>query len=266
MMKKIFIPVCCLALAAACNNSEEEQPGSAPVEAAPEQVLKDSISKFPDSLILKESLIQYYREKDDLDKAFSVTHDYLKKDSLNARLWEIKATLHFENDDTLDAIRSFEKAVSILPDPRYLKPLGSLYAQTRNSKALAVADLLLNDKNAGADKEAFFIKGEYYNFTGDKEQAVSFFDKCLSLDYNFMYAYREKAVALYELGKYEEALKLLNKAVTVQNRFDEGYYWRGRCLEKLNRPDEAADEYRTALMYSPGFMEAKQALGRLEKK
>ena len=81
-----------------------------------------------------------------------------------------------------------------------------------------------------------------------------------------MFAYREKAIALYDQGKYQDALSVLKKATTLQNGFDEGYYWRGRCFEKLNKLADAMEDYRTALLYNPGYAEAKDALARLEGK
>ena len=266
MKKENFIIVSVLIVLAACNNKEDKEPNISAATANTEQTMKSVIAKFPDSLLLKEKLIQYYRDNGVYDKAIAATNEILQRDSLNPRLWDIKATLHFENGDTLNAIKSFEKAIQILPDPGYIMSLGSLYAQTKNSRALAVADLLLQDKNAKAEKEALFLKGLYFNYTGDKTRAISFFDKCISLDYTFMFGYREKAIALYDLAKYDEAIKVLDKAVTLQNNFDEGYYWRGRCLEKLNKPTEAIEEYRTALMYSPDYVEAKEALSKLETK
>ena len=82
----------------------------------------------------------------------------------------------------------------------------------------------------------------------------------------YMFAYREKGIALYDLGKYEEALAVLNKAVTLQNNFDEGYYWLGRCFEKLNKPKEAFEAYKMALLYSPDYMEAKETLAKLQSR
>ena len=79
-----------------------------------------------------------------------------------------------------------------------------------------------------------------------------------------MFAYREKGIALYDMGKYEDAVIVLDKAVTLQNNFDEGYYWLGRCLEKLNKPNEAIEEYKMALLYAPDYVEAKEALERLK--
>lgn len=263
MMKTILVPALAAAMLLACNNKEEKKGDTAPPPAGKEQELKNSIANFPDSLLLTEQLIQYYRDMGLYDKALASANEALQKDSLNARLWDIKAVLHFENEDTLNAIRAFENAAGILPAPEYLMSLGSLYAQTKNAKALLVADLLAKPQNGNTAKEGLFIKGLYYNYSGDKAKAIALFDQCLAMDYTFMFAYREKAIALYDQGKYADAMKVLDKAITLQNNFDEGYYWRGRCLEKLNKPADAIEQYRTALMYSPDFVEAKEALARL---
>ena len=79
-----------------------------------------------------------------------------------------------------------------------------------------------------------------------------------------MFSYREKAIALIDLGKYTEALDVLKKAVTIQNNFDEGYYWMGKCYEKLGREDEAIQSYQTALLYDKNFTEAREALNKLK--
>ena len=252
-----------LVIIISCNNQDQAK---ADVETsfAREHILKDSISKFPGLLLLKEELIQLYRDSAAYDKAITIANEALQNDSSNARLWDIKGTLHFENEDTLNAITSFETALELNPSPRYLILLGSLYAQTKNERALPIADALIKTKLPETEKEALFIKGLYYNFIGNKKNAIDFFDKCLNLDNRHMFAYREKGIALYDLGKYEDAIAVLDKAVTLQNSFDEGYYWLGQCLEKLNKPDEAIEEYKTALLYSPDYVEAKEALERLK--
>lgn len=265
-MKLILASFTLLTIIISCNNQDHAKQSSETISEtafAREKILKDSIEKFPEIFSLKEELIQFYRDSADFDKAIAATNEALQTDSLNARLWDIQATLHFENEDTLNAIKSFERALRLNPSPRYLILLGSLYAQTKNARALLIADALIKTKLPETEKEALFIKGLYYNFTGDKKNAIAFFDKCLNLDNRHMFAYREKGIALYDLGKYEDAITVLDKAVTLQNNFDEGYYWLGRCLEKLNKPTDAMEEYKTALMYAPDYVEAKDALERL---
>lgn len=266
MQKLILVNLVLLITIISCNNQDQSKENKETVAqtASPrEKILLDSISKFPDSLIIKEKLIQCYIDGADYDKAIAFTSQQLLKDSLNDRLWDIKGNLQYENGDTLGAIISYESALQINPVPKYVILLGSLYAQTKNKKALEVADFLIRSKIPKTETEAFFIKGLYYNYAGEKMQAISFFDKCLDLDYNYMFAYREKGIALYDMGRYNDAVTVLDKAVTLQSSFDEGHYWLGRCLEKLNKPNDAIEEYKAALHITADYTEASDALTRL---
>ncbi len=243
-----------------CNNqANNDQP---PV-LNEETQLQAQIDKFPDSLLLRENLIQYFRDNNNYNKAQDVTDAALKKDSLNARLWDIKGTLFFETTDTVDAIKSFEKAVFLNPEPEYIMTLGSLYAQTKNPSALTMADALVKNPKSDEQKQSLFIKGLYYSSTGDNIKAISYFDTCISIDYTFVFAYREKAICLYNMGKYNDALDVLSKVLTVENTFDEAYYWMGRCNEKLGNKDEAIKNYQAALQIDKNYIEAKDALTKL---
>jgi tetratricopeptide (TPR) repeat protein len=261
----IRIPVLVLLLSTlltACNNNEEPviKKDDTPIQ---EKEMKEAIAKYPDSIALREKLMEYYYVNGNIDLALSETENAILKDSNNATLWDKKAQLYLEQADTPNAIKAYNKAIEIFPEPQYIMSAGWLYAQTKDPNALVMADALLIGKNARAQKEALLIKGLYFSATGDKLKALGFFDDCLELDYTFMQAYREKAITLYDMAKYQEALKVLDRALTLQNKYDEGYYWMGRCFEKLNRTNDAIESYRSAILYNPDYVEAKDALGRL---
>lgn len=262
-MKLISIFVC-IGICFSCNNNEEQVLVSSTGESQHLQQLRQEIAKYPDSLSLVEKLIQFYRESGAYDSALAVTDKAINRAPDIHGLWNIKGTLHFENGDTIPAMKAFEQAVNIYPLPQYVMSLGTVYAQTKNPKALIMADALTFADKAKTAKQAYFIKGLYYSYTGDKKKAIALFDSCISLDYNYMIAYREKAIAFYEQGKYEEALKVLDKAVTIQNNFDEGYYWIGNCYKKLNKKEKAIENYRRALMYDKDFIEARDSLKTIE--
>ncbi len=245
-----------------CNNNHEVS--QKPQPANSKEGLKNLIRRYPDSLMLVQNLIEAYRNDASYDSAIALTDDEIKKDSGNAYLWNMKATLQFENDDTLNAIKSLENAVKIYPMPEYLIALGTIYAEVKNIKSLIIADGLLKVNKAKSGKDAFFVKGLYYNYTNDKKKAINFFDSSIHLNFTYMYAYREKAIALYDLGKYDEALQTLRRAVTIQNNFEEGYYWMGKCYEKLQQPDDAIQSYQNALLYDKNFIEAREALDKLQ--
>ena len=248
---------------AACNNTANEQPVTKQEIPEKEKEMKDAITKYPDSVLLRENLIQYYQDNGTIDLALAEINKAIGKDTSDSKLWDKKAELYILQSDTLNAIKAYEKAIDIFPDPQYIMSLGWLYAKTKNANALVMANALLMAQKANAAKEALLIKGLYFSSTGDNKKALAFFDNCLALDYTFMFAYREKAIVLYDIGKYDDAITVLNKAVTLQNNFDEGYYWLGKCYEKLKKTNEAIESYKTALMYNPDYVEASDALGKL---
>jgi tetratricopeptide (TPR) repeat protein len=257
----VFFFVAAACTYCSCTNNSGSAENNSTVAAA-EKELRNLIAEYPDSLLLKEKLIQYFRDNSNYGQAIVETDYAIIKDSSNERLWYIKATLLSENDDTLQAIKAWEKTIHINPNPEYLLSLGTLYAFTKNQSALSVADSLMLP-GANAKNQALFIKGLYYNSTGDKIKAVHFFDTCISLDYTYTLAYREKAICLYDLEKYPDALKVLELAMAVKKDYDEAYYWMGRCYEKLGLKKEAIQNYQQALQLSPDYIEAKDALGKL---
>lgn len=248
-----------------CNiKSNNAEPLADLKDTTAESVLIIARNAHPDSLLAWENLIQYYRDNNNYPKALSIVDSAINKDSESERLFYIQGTLQYENEDTSAAIKSFEKAVSLKSTPENNLFLCTLYAETKNSRALTMADDLSSKWKISPEK-TFFIKGIYYSSINDKLKAIQLMDECLRLNFTYMEAYREKALALYDLHKYDEALQVLNKAVTLQNSYEEGYYYIGKCLEKLNRYPDASEAYRKALLYDPNYLEAKEALDKIDK-
>lgn len=227
--------------------------------------LQRALKQYPDSALLVQELIQAYRNEGNYDSAISFTKRQTKADTSNAYLWNILATLYYENGDTVHTIDALQRAIAIYPVPEYYVALGTVFAEVRNKHALTIADLLLNRLSEKNFDDAYFIKGLYYNYSAEPQKAILMLDSCLAMNYTYMYAYREKGIALYDLKKYREAIKVLKRAVTLQNNFDEGYFWMGKVYEKLDMKDSAIVAYQNALLYDKNFVEAKNALDNLTK-
>lgn len=263
-MKRILLIAFTLFLISCNSKKNRAEENSNSVTLSKEDVLKNAAIKNPDSLILVQNLAAYYLDLQNYDAAMHIINTAIAKDTNNAELRDNQSTIFAQKGDTANAIKSLEKAVDKLAAPQYIISLGALYAQSKNPQALAMADALLFANKAGAEKEAYFIKGLYYSYINEKEKAIPFFDKCISINYTFMDAYLEKGIALYDLKKYGEAATVLQKAVTIQNNYDRGYYYLGLCFEKLNNKEDAVQAYQMALTYDPNYEEAKVALTRLQ--
>jgi tetratricopeptide (TPR) repeat protein len=263
-MRVLLSAIAMLLAVAACNNNKATEKDVNAVLSEEDQ-LKNAIKIYPDSMLLRDKLITLYADKENYEAAIATVNQVLAKDSTIAYFWDIKANLHGFNDDTINAIRSLERAADLDPQPKYLLSLGYLYADTRNEKAVIIGDALIYAHKAAAKKEALLIKGIYYRNTGNSQKAIGLFDEALAIDYTFTFAYREKAITQYNGGKYAEGIKTLERGTTLQNSFDEGYYWMGRCYEKLGKTAEAIENYKKAILYAPGqdYAEAGDALSRL---
>ena len=263
---------CILTSMYSCNNSEKySTPKTTTADStvekntAQENKLINIIANNKDSLLPKENLIQFYRTSNQYDKAISTVNSYLSKDTTNLRLLHIKSILLLEKPDTLAAISNLEKTISIYPSALDIIMLGAIYANQSNEKSMLLANILLRDFNDIAEAEAYFIKGSYYSNAGNKKAAIDMFDNCINHTITFMEAYREKALALAALKKYNEAINTLNKALTLNNNYPEGYFYLGEILEKTNNTDGAIEAYQKALLYDTGYIEASNAIERLKK-
>src|ERR1035437_8358699 len=79
-----------------CKTKDKIKVQPANTETSQEQMLKDSINKYPDSLALWETLIELYSDSGNYKKAIDVTGLALVKDSGNLDLWDTKARLYYE--------------------------------------------------------------------------------------------------------------------------------------------------------------------------
>jgi len=67
----------------------------------------------------------------------------------------------------------------------------------------------------------------------------------------------------YDQKKYRQVIKLCKKALKLAPNNSEAYYWRGRAYEAKNKPLEAANEYRAALIARKDFSDAQVSLNRV---
>lgn len=258
-MKRIFASWLIFSLLA-CHHS----PATEEAAPSPERAMQEALRQFPDSALLRENLIQFYRDSGYYDSAIHEAFRALERDSSHPRWWYITATLLCEKEDTAEAIRLLRQSPDIGMDRMNTILLATLFARKGDSLALPFSENLLTPL-LDAAKEGYYISGLFYLKTEQWAKAISYFDSCLSESYTFMEAYREKATALGALNRWEEGAAVMKKAVTIQNNFAEGYYLLGLCLEKTGKQDEARDAYEKALLYDPAWAEAAAAVRRLDE-
>jgi len=234
-------------------------------QLTPEAYWKSQIELYPDSALLKESLIQYYRDSGLYDKAIAFTDSILTDDTDNAKLWHIKGALEFENDDTIDAGDAFEKAYQLNPNPIDAIYMARIFAYHGNTFTLDFCNEIISRFGKDFEKETYLVKGIFYASTNNQEKALSCFDSSIRSSYTFMEAYLQKGLLQIKMNRYVEATETFKKATTVQNNYDEGFFYLGKCFENAKDTAAATDAYGRTLLINPDYIEAKEALQRLSK-
>lgn len=246
-----------------CNSNEQPVTKIDTAIPAKEKELRDAVAQYPDSAKLKLDLINYFEQNGNFEMAIAEASNAIKSDSLNTLFYDKKAVVQFEDGDTAGAIKTYEKAINIFPDPVYIQTLGLFYAYKKDSNALVMSDALLMAPKAMAEKEALIIRAIYYNGIRQYKKSLQAAEQCLAISYTYLPAYREKAITLYDMANYNEAINTLEKAITLNNKFEEGYFLLGKNYEKLENRAAAIESYQTALMYDPDYTDAKEALAKL---
>jgi len=222
-----------------------------------------SVKKYPDSLILKENLIQAFRELNQYPRAISWANTFLTTDSTNARLWEILSVLEFESGDTTAAVRAMEKRAFFSTDLEGMQKLSTLYAVTGNPQTDDALNWLRKNGDPKQEADRIFTEGLYRSSLRDWPGALQAYDRCLNLDPHILDAYIEKAYVLCQLNKKQDAIQCLEQCTLMHNNFPEGYLELGYLYQESKQTEKARTCFQKALLYNPDFTEATEALAQL---
>lgn len=164
------------------------------------------------------------------------------KDSLNPELWQQLYQKQLDKGDSAGATGSLMYYTTLEPgnSGAWLE-LAWILAARKDPRALSVADSLLTLPDESVRTKARYMKGLYFENTGQTDRALAIFDSVILGNYTFTDAYMEKGVILYDQGKYDLALKTFRQAFLIRKNDPEIYLWISRCHEGLGERDEAED-------------------------
>jgi serine/threonine protein kinase/tetratricopeptide (TPR) repeat protein len=122
----------------------------------------------------------------------------------------------------------------------------------------------ITTKNLEAYK--YYLEGIRYHDRGENRESIALYEKALSLDPEFVMAYRALAIAYYNLGLTEIARKYQEKALEFKDRFSERerYQLAGDIAYNSERTfPQAIENYSKLLELYPQSRSAGQELGNI---
>lgn len=195
----------------------------------------DSYLSILDMLIEKEYLpaleekgmyFQYYDPNhDNNDYGEKYFDEYLQKQPKSINVLCDKSMSLFNKGKIDEALEYVDKAYekyntySKIEKPRISKKEVKmskieLLIQAKEYKT-ALTELNKYETQYGADKKLDLYKGQMLQKNGENEEAMEYLEKSLS-DEHTLLAFNVKADALYELGRYDEALHDFNQCIQYE--------------------------------------------------
>lgn len=166
-----------------------------------------------------------------------------------------------------EAVKSFGAA--ILLDPMN----ADLYVRrAKMSVALGKLDDALRDLNFAYEldpkaKRTLLYLGDMYQKTANDGKALSFFEKAIAIDEKYDDAYARKAVLLAKLNRLEEAIASIDLAIKVSTYKPERFWLqKGDMLDGASRLEPAVECYVKARTLAPRFAEAWKKEAKLLKR
>ena len=226
--------------------------------------IQQALTKLPESIALKISLARGYQQKGSFEKAIIICNEVITQYPGQLDALQLKAELLQAENKNDEALATLETAYSYAPgDAELAHSLAFAYAESKNQKAIALSDSLIEADKEGKHAEPYYFKGVYYANVGNKTGALVFFNQAIQHDYYFLDAYMEKGSLFFDAKNYKEALETFQLAARVSPTFAEAYYWMGKTKEAIGSKEEAKSDYQRAYGLDKSLKEAKDAADRL---
>jgi tetratricopeptide (TPR) repeat protein len=171
-----------------------------------------------------------------------------------------------ELGDTAKSIQLLSQSLGLkLDQPEVENQLGFLLAAIKSEQSLLIATRMTHSEKAADAARGHYIKGLFYANTGNDKEAIRSFDSSIISNFTFTDAYIEKAISLYHTGEINKAIDALSKAMDLDSKNPDVYYWLGLCLEQKKETEKALAYYQETLRLAPDHEGATTSLNNLKK-
>ena len=227
--------------------------------------LQDAIAQIPTSIGLQIMLAKGYQSRNNLEAALEILNRLLAQFPGQLDALVMKAEILKARNNTTALLQTLETAHSFAPDDlEVMHMLAFVYAESKNPRALNLADSLIEADAGSRRAEPFYYKGVYYANLGRPEEAIRQFDAAIARNYNFLDAYINKGAVYYDQKKLAKAMEVFALANRISPDEAEPYYWMAKTQEAAGNKTEARLNYQRAYGLDKTLEEAREAAERLK--
>jgi tetratricopeptide (TPR) repeat protein len=201
----------------------------------------------------------------DYKKALGYIDEVIKLNELEPMSYFLRGVVLLENNDTLLAIRNFQKSIDVDQDffDAHLQ-LGLIFAEKKNKLAIDYFNNALNIRPDNLDVSYYLAL--YYQETGGYDEAIKIYEGMLLKDTTFYYAlYNIGFINLVYLKDYPKSVEYFTKVIELKPDYTDAWYNRGFAWELQKNPENSRSDYKKALEITPNYEKAIDGLNRIDE-
>lgn len=200
----------------------------------------------------------------DYKKALGYIDEVIKLDELEPMSYFLRGVVLLENNDTLLAIRNFQKSIDV--DQEFFDAhlqLGLIFAEKKNKMAIDYFNNALNIRPDNLDVSYYLAI--YHQETGGYDEAIKIYEGLLLKDTEFYFAlYNIGYINLVYLKDYPKAVEYFTKVIDLKPDYTDAWYNRGFAWELQKNPENSRNDYKKALELTPNYEKAIDGLNRID--
>ena len=215
--------------------------------ALAKKAIKLGLSQHPTSINLRLFKVEVCVFEDKLIEANELLNVLYSLDPMNEEIFIQKANILSKQDEHLKAIDVLKKALELTDDVVDIYSLiGMEYLfldSFEDAKTYFMRCLEVDIKDYSALYNIIYC----FDFLEQHADAIDYLNVFLDKNPYCEVAWHQLGKQYYELKKYEKALTAFDFAIISDDSFVGAYLERGKVLEKLNRYNEAIENYSITL-------------------
>jgi tetratricopeptide (TPR) repeat protein len=225
------------------------------------------VNQFPDSIQLQLTLQERIYKDGDTAQALSNLLNLITKFPQNPALQNAVSVIYLQKGDTTKAIESLLYSLSINQEqPEVEFELAFLQAAKKNITALDIAERLIKRYDDGAiQAKGHFTKGIYFANLAMPNEAINEFDSAIIKNFTSVDAYIEKGILLLEIGKVNESIATMTKAIALDKKNADILFWLGKAHKQKKEYEQALVYFSETLKLDPNNLAAEQAIKEIKK-
>lgn len=204
--------------------------------------------------------------KGNFDQAFTDFDNAIRIDPKSVISYRHRGIWRRQRGDNDRAILDFDQAIRLDPNSGVAYFDRALAWQFKGNIDRAIADYTESIGRPPPPINAYGNRGALYFTKGDFDRAIADFSDGISLDPKRASFFKSRGEAYEKKGDFDRAISDYTDAISLQQNYTAALRNRALVYERIGQPDHAIIDLRAILQSDPKQADAKERIGRMEKK